>query len=300
MADAELIPIDKLNVSSGTQMRASMDEAAIAEYAAALEHDDLPPCSVVTDGQTWWLVDGYHRMAAHIRVGRKQLLCRVAKGSLRAAILAAAGANATHGLRRSAADKRKAVAVLLGDAEWSQWSDREIARRCGVANSFVSSQRAALTVPENSESAARKYTTKHGTEATMDTSAIGSKRAPPSEPQSAATPATTQAQGDEDDGAPTLAELAAELEDALAREKALLERLAILEADDQRKQLVQVMQRLEHSERQQAGAMERAASWQRRAEFYERLLAKIGKVVDERDIDKILSAVTRAARPEAA
>jgi hypothetical protein len=35
------------------------------------------------------------------------------------------------------ADKRKAVGLLLADPEWSQWSDREIGRRCQVDNKVV-------------------------------------------------------------------------------------------------------------------------------------------------------------------
>ncbi|HZF40417.1 MAG TPA: helix-turn-helix domain-containing protein [Blastocatellia bacterium] len=36
-----------------------------------------------------------------------------------------------------AADRRRAVLTLLNDAEWSRWSDREIARRCGVSPDTV-------------------------------------------------------------------------------------------------------------------------------------------------------------------
>jgi hypothetical protein len=32
----------------------------------------------------------------------------------------------------------KAVRLLLADAEWGQWSDREIARHCQVSQWFVS------------------------------------------------------------------------------------------------------------------------------------------------------------------
>jgi hypothetical protein len=38
-------------------------------------------------------------------------------------------------------DKRKAVAKLLGDPEWKDWSNAEIARHCGVSTSFVASVR---------------------------------------------------------------------------------------------------------------------------------------------------------------
>lgn len=47
------------------------------------------------------------------------------------------GANATHGLRRTNADKRRAVETLLRDEEWGAKSDRWIAEKCGVGNQLV-------------------------------------------------------------------------------------------------------------------------------------------------------------------
>jgi hypothetical protein len=44
-------------------------------------------------------------------------------------------------LPRTRADKRKAVALLLPDADWSQWSDREIARHCQVDHMMVGRMR---------------------------------------------------------------------------------------------------------------------------------------------------------------
>jgi hypothetical protein len=35
--------------------------------------------------------------------------------------------------------------TLLEDEEWSQWSDREIARQCAVSKSFVSKVRPSLS-----------------------------------------------------------------------------------------------------------------------------------------------------------
>lgn len=66
------------------------------------------------------------------------------QGGLRDAILHSVGANATHGLRRTSADKRRAVAILLEDELVSTdpemgapWSNREIARRCAVSADMV-------------------------------------------------------------------------------------------------------------------------------------------------------------------
>jgi hypothetical protein len=102
------------------------------------------------------------------------------QGTRRDAILHAAGANAAHGLRRTNADKRRAVETLLRDEEWSKWSDREIARLCAVSHPFVSQIRQSLTGNITSE---KTYTTKHGTTTTMDTSNVGKKQAPEPEPE---------------------------------------------------------------------------------------------------------------------
>lgn len=37
--------------------------------------------------------------------------------------------------------------MLLDDDEWGQWSDREIARQCGVSNKFVGDVRASICFP---------------------------------------------------------------------------------------------------------------------------------------------------------
>ena len=48
------------------------------------------------------------------------------------------GANAAHSLRRSNADKRRAVETLLADAELAAWSQEKIANSCGVSTDCVS------------------------------------------------------------------------------------------------------------------------------------------------------------------
>jgi len=48
---------------------------------------------------------------------------------------------------------------------WSRWSDREIARRCGVSHPFVGKIRSSLETI-TSDPAPRTYVTKHGTKAT--------------------------------------------------------------------------------------------------------------------------------------
>jgi hypothetical protein len=88
-------------------------------------------------------------------------------------VLYSVDANARHGYPRSNDDKRQAVMTLLRDEEWSQWSDSEIARRCAVTHPFVGKLRASLVTVSSDPPAVRTYTTKHDTQATMNTAGIG-------------------------------------------------------------------------------------------------------------------------------
>jgi len=137
------VNIDLIRQDGGTQARECMNPEAIQEYASSMsEGAEFPPVILFFDGQVYWLGDGFHRVAAARQAKQKAIQAEVHDGGFREALLFAVGANANHGLRRTNADKRRAVSRLLDDPEWGQWSDREISRRCGVSNQFVSNLRA--------------------------------------------------------------------------------------------------------------------------------------------------------------
>lgn len=137
--------IDQIRTDGGTQPRAELDLTTIAEYAAAMqEGDQFPPVVVFHDGENYWLADGFHRLKAAEQIDFLDLPADVREGTRRDAVLFSVGANASHGLRRTNADKRQAVETLLRDEEWLAWSDREIARRCGVSHDFVSRLRGSI------------------------------------------------------------------------------------------------------------------------------------------------------------
>ena len=69
-------------------------------------------------------------------------------GTRRDALFDAIGANASHGYRRTNADKRQAVLTLLNDAEWSKKSDRELARIAHVDPGMVGRLRPQPSVDE--------------------------------------------------------------------------------------------------------------------------------------------------------
>lgn len=170
-----IIPIALLD-KTGTQVRETHNEEAIASYTEILkEGGKLPPVEVVWDGETPILKDGFHRTEATLRSGKISVDAMVTEGTRRDAILGAVECNLKHGLRFTNADKRKIVGIFLEDAEWSKWSDHEIARKVGCSQPFVTKARSSLITVISEKS--RTYTTKHGTQAVMKTDKIGKKNA---------------------------------------------------------------------------------------------------------------------------
>jgi hypothetical protein len=107
----------------------------VDRYAESV--DDLPPLEVFYDGVDYWLADGFHRVAALTQAGRDMHVAHVHQGTQRQAVLYACGANAEHGLPRTAADARRAVERVLSDEEWRSRSDRWIADMCRVSPTTV-------------------------------------------------------------------------------------------------------------------------------------------------------------------
>lgn len=179
------VPLAKIRTDGGTQMRAALDEDTVEQYMEAMRAHggwgEFPAAVIYYDGSQYWLADGFHRVEALRRLDAMEVnvLADVRSGERRDAILHAASANSTHGLRRTHADKRRSVETLLRDSDWSSWSDREIARRCAVGHQLVARVRAELaSLDENpvTETEQRTYTTRHGTTATMRTAAINAER----------------------------------------------------------------------------------------------------------------------------
>jgi hypothetical protein len=143
---SETLALAKLRLDGGTQSRSQISDAIVSEYAAVYDADRraLPPVVVFFDGAAYWLADGFHRAAAAARAGLPRIAVDIRQGSQRDAILYSVGANAAHGLRRTNADKRRAVTVLLSDTEWRARSDRWIAEQCGVGHPFVAHVRGQL------------------------------------------------------------------------------------------------------------------------------------------------------------
>lgn len=192
------LPIAAIRMDGGTQPRAAINDETVADYAESMnEGAKFPAITVFFDGQDYWLADGFHRVNAAKLLAWLELPADVHQGTQRDAVLFSVGVNATHGLRRTNMDKRRAVDRLLRDEEWAKWSDREIARRCGVSDRFVNNVRKVASA-NGSQIDSTRIATRNGTTYPVNTGNIGKSTppvvpAPQPAPSAAITAQATQA-----------------------------------------------------------------------------------------------------------
>ena len=139
----KMLALSTVRLDGDTQPRMELDQDVVAEYATAYgaKSPNLPPPVVFHDGATWWLADGFYRIRAAKKSGRDKLLCEVLKGSQEDAQWYAVGANQTHGLRRSNADKANAAKAALKHPKGAKMSDEAIAEYVGVSPPTVAKYR---------------------------------------------------------------------------------------------------------------------------------------------------------------
>ena len=150
------ILLSDIRIDGGTQPRAEIAQLVVDDYAESMRAgQQFPPVTLFHDGVAYWLADGFHRFHATRAAGLDKIDAKVEQGTQRDAILFSLSANTAHGLRRTNADKRRAVGILLADKEWSKRSDRWVAEKCAVGHAFVSSLRPQVSTVDTSPRAAR-------------------------------------------------------------------------------------------------------------------------------------------------
>lgn len=145
---AHLIPLHLIKIDPTLSVRSSVREAAIEEYRERINEEGAvfeaiivfqDPATFPKEGQEVLLADGYHRIVAHQRAGRREIHCKVFPGLRYDALLFALKANAEHGIPRSAEDKE--TTVRLAFREFPEDSNRSIAKKCAVSHTFVNDVR---------------------------------------------------------------------------------------------------------------------------------------------------------------
>ena len=129
-------------VTEGLQIRCAIDKDVVAEYAEAMKDGaKFPPVIVYREKSRHYLADGFHRVEAAKENGETEIVAEVRDGGFNDALRLALGANAAHGLRRSNADKKRALEIA-----WSNRvtlfgkpnpSCRDLGETCGVSHEFA-------------------------------------------------------------------------------------------------------------------------------------------------------------------
>ena len=115
-----------------------LDAETIADYISVLaDKGELPDVTVALDRETntYYLVDGFHRLEAHKHCEATMITANVIEMSKQNALWLALGANAKNGRRLSNEDKRNAVALAI--KEFPNASSRAIATHVGCSHQFV-------------------------------------------------------------------------------------------------------------------------------------------------------------------
>ncbi len=162
-----------LTLAPGVQLKArSVDERVVRSFADALESGSVfPPVVAFDDGETLWLADGFHRVAALRLLGRSEIEADVRSGGRQEASVHAALANVTGGRLMSRAEKREAGERLIKSTDWS---DREIERRLALGRGTATKWRQSLSGEISPDTT--RTVTRNGRTYQMDVSGIGRRQ----------------------------------------------------------------------------------------------------------------------------
>jgi len=129
----KMMDISRIRRDGGTQARSEIPKETHDRYTELMKNGvRFPPVVVFYDGTNYWLGDGFIRIDVAESLGLTQIDADVRQGTVKDAILFSFNVNTRHGCPPSVDDRRRAAIRMLEDPEWRLWSDRQIARHCGI------------------------------------------------------------------------------------------------------------------------------------------------------------------------
>ena len=143
MSARETIPLARLVLDAGTQVRAAIKPRVVELYARALVRGDRFPRVVVfrVDGRDI-LSDGFHRVHASRRARRSTIEADVRHGTFDDALWFALGATRANGARAHPGDKRRALEIVY--RLWPAALPVRVGAHVGCGASYAASVRAAV------------------------------------------------------------------------------------------------------------------------------------------------------------
>jgi uncharacterized ParB-like nuclease family protein len=184
------VPIRVLRLDGETESRTRINAEVTEEYVELiLEGIELPPVRVCWDGTSYWLTDGFHRVAAAQRLGHKTISAEVFHGTLSDAQWDSYRANAVHGLRRTPADVKLVIARALRHENSAKLTNCELARHLHVSEKTIRRFRSQLPSAQAED---ERIARRKGQEYKINTANIGKAgKRPPTQPTPAADAAAT-------------------------------------------------------------------------------------------------------------
>lgn len=148
----QLMSLEAIKLDRSLQSRVATSIEYQREFSEAmLRGDEFPPVVVFFDGKSNWLADGFHRVGAAKKAGRREIRAEVREGTKRDASLFSAGANQKFSIPRTKEDVRKAVEMVLSDAEGFTWSLNRLSKHVGVSESAIRRHRAEFCAAQGIE-----------------------------------------------------------------------------------------------------------------------------------------------------
>lgn len=135
------VALADLIVSKEVQVRVGgLDEENVERLFAVKQNGgELPPIIAYETERGLFVADGFHRVEAYKRLGETSIRAEIRKGTFEEALNFAEEANLKHGKMLSAADKKNLLIRRLARGhEWTNTSNREIARQLGVDHKTIS------------------------------------------------------------------------------------------------------------------------------------------------------------------
>jgi transposase-like protein len=132
------VKIDRIRQDGGTQQRARLNQAVVAQYADAMSDGGVfPPVEVWDDGTEYWLSDGFHRLAAASLCRRDTIQAIINRGTVSEAVWHSFGTNTRHGLRRTCQETRNIVTRALKHSNAMHLSNNRLAAHLGIPESTL-------------------------------------------------------------------------------------------------------------------------------------------------------------------
>jgi hypothetical protein len=150
------------------QPRDSLDGTNVNNLKDAYEEGaDIPPVTIWKDGDSSFLIEGFHRFRAAQLVGLKELPVQYFKGSRAEAMAYAFRVNSTHGLLLSRTDRVKYLKRLLDIEPYKSLSSRKAAEAIGDKSLYKFIQRLRNKTQQTTSSFSDKNTQNNSVEDTQ-------------------------------------------------------------------------------------------------------------------------------------